>query len=132
MPTPRRPCSSRSPGTRSAGIAPSKKGHPRYDEAHRRVYISEDNAKTGKQGQYFEGVPPEVWDFQVGGYQPCQKWLKDRVGRQLTYDDLTHYQRIDCCAQRNHPADGGNRRGDPGVAFVLVVAWRDPCHTLSP
>jgi predicted helicase len=44
--------------------------------------------------QYFEGVPPEVWAFHVGGYQVCQKWLKDRKGRQLTYDDLTHYQRI--------------------------------------
>ena len=76
------------------GDSTVEKGHPRYDEAQRRVYISKDNAQTGKQGQYFEGVPPEVWDFQVGGYQPCQKWLKDRVGRQLTYDDLTHYQRI--------------------------------------
>ena len=77
-----------------AGDGLVEKGHPRYDAAHRRVYISADNAKTGKQGQYFADVPPEVWDFQVGGYQPCQKWLKDRVGRKLTYDDLTHYQRI--------------------------------------
>jgi len=44
--------------------------------------------------QYFEGVPPEVWAFQIGGYQVCQKWLKDRKGRLLTYDDMTHYQRI--------------------------------------
>jgi hypothetical protein len=44
--------------------------------------------------QYFEGVPPEIWAFHVGGYQVCQKWLKDRKGRQLTYDDITHYQRI--------------------------------------
>ncbi|MCX5819313.1 MAG: N-6 DNA methylase [Deltaproteobacteria bacterium] len=44
--------------------------------------------------QYFEGVPPEVWAFQIGGYQVCQKWLKDRKGRLLTYDDITHYQRI--------------------------------------
>jgi predicted helicase len=44
--------------------------------------------------QYFEGVPKEVWEFQVGGYQVCNKWLKDRKGRQLTYDDLTHYQQI--------------------------------------
>ena len=101
------------------GDSTVEKGHPRYDEAQRRVYISKDNVKTGKQGQYFEGVPPEVWDFQVGGYQPCQKWLKDRVGRQLTYDDLTHYQRIVVALERNHPADGGNRRGDPGVAGVL-------------
>jgi len=58
----------------------------RYDEAHQRVYIN----KT----QCFEGVPPEVWEFCVGGYQVCEKWLKDRCGRQLSYDDLTHYQKI--------------------------------------
>lgn len=44
--------------------------------------------------QFFEGVPPEVWGFHVGGYQVCQKWLKDRKGRQLTYDELAHYQHI--------------------------------------
>jgi len=44
--------------------------------------------------QYFEGVPKEVWEFHVGGYQVCAKWLKDRKGRKLTYDDLTHYQQI--------------------------------------
>ncbi|MCX5819146.1 MAG: hypothetical protein NT047_04470, partial [Deltaproteobacteria bacterium] len=44
--------------------------------------------------QYCEVVPPEVWAFQIGGYQVCQKWLKDRKGRLLTYDDITHYQRI--------------------------------------
>jgi predicted helicase len=44
--------------------------------------------------QYFEGVPSELWNFHVGGYQVLQKWLKDRKGRKLTYDDLTHYQHI--------------------------------------
>ena len=44
--------------------------------------------------QHFEGVPPEVWEFHVGGYQVCAKWLKDRKGRQLSYDDLTHYQYV--------------------------------------
>lgn len=44
--------------------------------------------------QYFEGVPPDIWTFHVGGYQVCRKWLKDRKGRQLTYDDITHYQHI--------------------------------------
>jgi predicted helicase len=44
--------------------------------------------------QYFEGIPQEVWSFHVGGYQVCQKWLKDRKGRNLTYDDITHYQQI--------------------------------------
>lgn len=44
--------------------------------------------------QYFEGILPEVWNFHIGGYQVCQKWLKDRKGRKLTYDDLGHYQRV--------------------------------------
>jgi hypothetical protein len=77
-----------------AGDGLVERGHPRYDEANRRVFISADNVEAGKQGQYFEGVPPEVWDFQVGGYRPCRKWLKDRAGRKLSYDDLTHYQRM--------------------------------------
>jgi predicted helicase len=44
--------------------------------------------------QYFEGVPPEAWRFHVGGYQICQRWLKDRKGRALSYADLTHYKRV--------------------------------------
>jgi predicted helicase len=44
--------------------------------------------------QHFEGVPTAVWEFHVGGYQVCAKWLKDRKGRQLGYDDLTHYQYV--------------------------------------
>ena len=41
--------------------------------------------------QYFGPVPPEVWEFHIGGYQVAEKWLKDRKGRTLTYDDLNHY-----------------------------------------
>lgn len=59
-----------------------------------RVYISKDNRRTGKHGQYIEGVAPDVWDFTVGGYQVCEKWLKDRRGRTLTDADLTHYGKI--------------------------------------
>jgi len=44
--------------------------------------------------QYFDNVPPEVWGYHIGGYQVCQKWLKDRKGRQLSYDDLTHYRGV--------------------------------------
>ena len=44
--------------------------------------------------QYVEGVTPEVWAFHVGGYQVCEKWLKDRKGRLLSFDDLSHYQRV--------------------------------------
>ena len=59
-----------------------------------RVYISASNARKGTSGQYFEGVPPEVWEFHIGGYQVCEKWLKDRRGRTLSNDDLNHYRRI--------------------------------------
>ena len=44
--------------------------------------------------QCFADVPEEAWYFYIGGYQPAQKWLKDRRGRTLTYDDITHYQKI--------------------------------------
>ena len=83
-----------------------ERGHPRYlapgdpDPETRepltagRVYISRPAPRSGKQAQYFDGVPPEVWEFHVGGYQVCDKWLKDRRGRTLTYDDIEHYGRI--------------------------------------
>lgn len=46
------------------------------------------------EGQFFADVPPVAWEFHIGGYQPAQKWLKDRRGRVLSYDDLRHYQKI--------------------------------------
>jgi len=54
----------------------------------------EQNRVWINKTQYFDGVPPEVWEFHVGGYQVCQKWLKDRKGRALSFDDVKHYQRI--------------------------------------
>ncbi|MGD0897891.1 MAG: type ISP restriction/modification enzyme [Thermoguttaceae bacterium] len=57
-----------------------------YTEKGGRVWIN----KT----QYFGGVPKAVWEFHVGGYQVCDKWLKDRKGRKLTYEDTQHYQKI--------------------------------------
>jgi predicted helicase len=44
--------------------------------------------------QYFDQVPLVAWEFYIGGYQPAQKWLKDRHGRMLSIDDLVHYQKI--------------------------------------
>lgn len=51
-----------------------------------RVYINES--------QYFGSVPEIAWNFFIGGYQPAQKWLKDRKGRTLTNEDIEHYQKI--------------------------------------
>ncbi len=44
--------------------------------------------------QYFDNVPQVAWEFHIGGYQPAQKWLKDRKGRALSFDDVRHYQKI--------------------------------------
>lgn len=44
--------------------------------------------------QYFAGVPEVAWNFYIGGYQPAQKWLKDRKGRALDFEDILHYQKI--------------------------------------
>jgi len=41
--------------------------------------------------QYFSNIPPEVWEYQIGGYQVMAKWLKDRKGRALSLDDIRHY-----------------------------------------
>lgn len=57
-----------------------------YRWEQNRVYINSD--------QYFEGVPESAWNFFIGGYQPAQKWLKDRKGMTLGFEDVKHYQRI--------------------------------------
>jgi predicted helicase len=57
-------------------------------------YTEKDNRVWINKTQYFGGVPKPVWDFHVGGYQVCHKWLKDRKGRKLTYEDTQHYQKV--------------------------------------
>jgi len=58
----------------------------------------EGEEKTGKvwinKTQHFEGISQQVWEFYIGGYQVCHKWLKDRKGRTLSYEDLEHYHNI--------------------------------------
>ena len=44
--------------------------------------------------QYFDKIPQVAWEFYIGGYQPAQKWLKDRRGRKLSFEDILHYQKI--------------------------------------
>jgi predicted helicase len=58
----------------------------RYTENDHRVWINPT--------QYFQGVPKECWEFHIGGYQVCEKWLKDRKGRKLGYEEIEHYQKI--------------------------------------
>jgi predicted helicase len=59
-------------------------GKPKYQDG--KVYINDT--------QYFDNVPLVAWNFYIGGYQPAQKWLKDRKERKLEFDDILHYQKI--------------------------------------
>ena len=52
-----------------------------YEEG--RIYINKD--------QFFEGIASNIWEYQIGGYQVCDKWLKDRKGRFLSLDEVKHY-----------------------------------------
>jgi len=54
----------------------------------------EDGMVWINKSQYFANAPEISWNFWIGGYQPAQKWLKDRKGRTLSFDDAKHYQRI--------------------------------------
>ena len=56
----------------------------RYEDG--KVYINAN--------QYFSDVPELAWTFYIGGYQPAQKWLKDRKGRALSFEDILHYQKV--------------------------------------
>jgi predicted helicase len=46
------------------------------------------------ESKYFDNIPQTAWEFYIGGYQPAQKWLKDRKERELKFEDILHYQKI--------------------------------------
>ncbi len=64
----------------------------RHDEKKQRVYIN----KT----QFFAGVPKDDWDFFIGGYQVLDKWLKSRMNRVLSAEEVKHYQRLVAVIQK--------------------------------
>ncbi|MGH8182374.1 MAG: type ISP restriction/modification enzyme [Rhodanobacteraceae bacterium] len=64
----------------------AKAALPKREGGAGRVWIND--------AQYFEGVPEAVWAMHIGGYRVAEKWLKDRKGRALSYDDLSHYQNV--------------------------------------
>ncbi len=67
-------------------VNPDRKTGLRYDAARQRIWIN--------AAQHFAPVPEAVWQYQVGGYQVCGKWLKDRKTRRLELDDIRTYCRI--------------------------------------
>ncbi|NCQ02731.1 hypothetical protein AUJ30_00995 [Candidatus Wolfebacteria bacterium CG1_02_39_135] len=57
-----------------------------YDEKSGRIYINNT--------QYFEGVAPEIWNYYIGGYQVLDKWLKDRIDKVLSAEDVNHFLKV--------------------------------------
>ena len=82
-----------------------EKGYPKFDNG--KVLINEK--------QYFEPVSEGVWQFMIGGYQVCEKWLKDRRGRTLSYDDVEHYKKI--CVALNQTGQWMTRLDDLIAAY---------------
>ncbi|MDD5559922.1 type ISP restriction/modification enzyme [Candidatus Methylomirabilis sp.] len=74
------------PAARFEGAGDNRVRRYRYSEHEQRVYINET--------QYFEGITQETWEYQIGGYQVLNKWLKDRKERILSLEDLQHYCRV--------------------------------------
>ncbi|HHT9126050.1 MAG TPA: type ISP restriction/modification enzyme [Candidatus Brocadiia bacterium] len=72
------------PVAKFQGKGDNKVGKVRYEKEL--LFINKD--------QYFEGIKSEVWQYQIGGYQVCDKWLKDRKERRLSLDDIKHYCKI--------------------------------------
>jgi hypothetical protein len=58
----------------------------KFNQKNSRMYINKD--------QYFEGIEKAVWEYQIGGYQVCHKWLKDRKGRVLSLEEIKHYCKV--------------------------------------
>ena len=80
------PPAARFEGEGNGNVAKSKRQGFFYDGDEERLYIN----KT----QYFAPLPVEIWEHQIGGYQVCDKWLKERKGRQLNHEDIRTYCRI--------------------------------------
>lgn len=81
----------RLPAVRFEGVGDARVGERdeekvRYDAERQRVYVNGT--------QYFEPVSPDVWDYHVGGYQVCKRWLTDRRGRVLSLDEVRTYSRM--------------------------------------
>lgn len=74
-----------------------------------RVYIN--------PSEYFDGVPISTWQFRVGAYQVCEKWLKDRKGRRLSLDDIEHYQNTVAALTQTQQVMGAIDRCVDGVLW---------------
>jgi len=75
-----------SPVVKFQGTGDKRVDKIKYDKKGERVYINND--------QYFEGLEENIWQYYIGGYQVCNKWLKDRKGKVLSLNDIKHYCKV--------------------------------------
>jgi predicted helicase len=79
-------------------VGPSTPEVARVDWSNETVWLDATATRKGRSSAAgtvgFRGVSQPVWEFHIGGYQVCEKWLKDRRGRHLSKDDLVHYQKM--------------------------------------
>jgi hypothetical protein len=73
---------------------------PRYEGPHSGTNTSDRGRVWINASQYFDGVPPQTWLHKVGGYQVCEKWLKDRKGRTLSFSEIQHYGSVIAAIRR--------------------------------
>jgi predicted helicase len=80
------------------GFIPDKETEKKNGDRHVAGAPRDDNQVVGKvwinEKQFFGNVPEKAWNFYIGGYQPAEKWLKDRRGRVLSFEEIQHYQKI--------------------------------------
>jgi predicted helicase len=77
------------------GLSFPVKGHNRIEAIRYQPAQGRESARVWiNDQQYFEGVPEAAWVFPVGGYLPAQRWLKDRRGRMLGFQEQSEYQRL--------------------------------------
>jgi len=88
----------------------------KYDDRKYRVYIN----KT----QYFEGIEKEVWEYQIGGYQVLDKWLKDRKGRKLSFEDIKHYCKVVTAIRKTIEVQKAIDHIYPKIEEVIEVSIR--------
>ncbi len=77
------------------GFIPYEKDHENHITPDDHLYPGEKLGKVQiNDEQYFGNVPLKAWEFYIGGYQPAEKWLKDRRDRTLSMEEVQHYQKI--------------------------------------
>jgi type I restriction-modification system DNA methylase subunit len=79
------------PDLEKTGVGFSKSGS---NKVERVAYVEEGQRVFINKEQYFEGIPKEVWEYQIGAYQVMEKYLKDRKGRKLSLDEINHYMKV--------------------------------------